>query len=152
MKNPTFKIGQWVKVEAIVSVDYDSKGNRKIYRFKTTGIGQIIGAKKRQLGVGRASIRGHDLLGYHEYEPAFLEISRVITVWQIKTGYINKPIEALEEDIKTLWEYDEFLKERKLPWLYARHHWPQSAKDELSEESKSWPRNEKGQWIKQSLK
>lgn len=141
MKNPTFKIGDWVEVKAVISFYYDEGGKRVVGKYKKTRIGQIIGVKKRQLGIVSKK--------YYN-EQAQLNVSKVITVWQIKTGYINKPIEALEEDIKALWEYDAFLKERKLPWFYRSETmlWSERDKEWLRDYMKDWPRDEKGRWIK----
>ena len=145
MKKPRFKIGEWVETNTIVTFGY--KGDKRVpIKFKRNVIGQIVGATYRHTGEYSHGIKHGGYMEGYDYEQASLVGGDRVLVWQIKIGYLNKPVEALEEDIRVLESYSMIRIVDKLPWMHTRNKWPQWAKDKLSEESKSWPRDEKGRW------
>lgn len=147
MKKPRFKIGEWVETNTIVTFGY--KGDKRVpIKFKRNVIGQIVGATYRHTGEYSHGIKHGGYMEGYDYEQASLVGGDRVLVWQIKIGYLNKPVEALGEDIFIAWHS----REKGLPWLHTRNKWPQWAKDKLSGESKSWPRDEKGRWVKENFK
>ena len=149
MKKPAFKIGQWVRVTHTISFHYESSGDpktdeRKIVRSNLTSnrdedIGQIVGAKKRQLGKLIIPTYGY----YGDDDRPYLHTEKTITTWLIKRGYINKPIEALEEDIEVIFM------DKELPWLFIP--WSKQERKHFSEDSKDFPRDSKGRFSKDPL-
>lgn len=108
-----YKIGDWVKVKNKISLDYDKDNNRVINKEEVNIFGQVCGARKRQLG----KLVPPAVPGYYsdpaEYKQPYLDTKEVITVWLVRTGMLNKPIEVLEEDMyKTLLYVN-----KQLPWL-----------------------------------
>ena len=76
-------------------------------------------------------------------DPSYLAITDTIVCWAIKTGKFNKPVYALDEDV------EDVVGPMHLPVLYSRKcKWSEKDKLELSKESKNWPRDSKGRWIK----
>ena len=106
MKKPKFNIGDYV--EAISStIEYENvdleywdrpaKRERKIivkspYKPKR---GVIIGAVIRYTGT-------LDMPSYYSGESPVWIAEKGVLFWQIREGFLNKPFEALEEDIKLI--------------------------------------------------
>jgi len=152
MKTPKFKIGDWVRTNWITLVDYDSKtGERKIFKsgLSETAIGQICGATRKMLGQYREGV--DHLPGYspnyveEDYYPPHLEVKGSVVLWEIRRGYLNIPILALERDITRL---KKKTKTPTLPWIkQVRIPWSEKQKEEQSRTMQVAPRGKKGRWL-----
>ena len=146
MKNPKFKIGDWVLIKAKVRLDYDKNGYRQVKRTPTEKTGQICGAKRRFLGkISNPS--------YYSGDQAYLTVKGSILVWLVRIGYLNKPIEVFEEDIELIFpmilrDMDKLLFiEPGTPWFYRDDpFWTERDKEDLRKYMKDHPRDEKGRW------
>ena len=98
-----FKFGDRVSVSAEARMDYNDLGERHLVRDKYAqpAIGRICGLRKRQLGEYKP---GNPDTGYpyDEFSAPYLKITGIIELWEIKIGYLNKPIQAHEDDITIL--------------------------------------------------
>ena len=98
-----FKFGDRVSVSAEARMEYDDLGKRHLVRDKYVAptIGRICGLRKRQLGEYKP---GNPDTGYpyDEFSAPYLKITGIIELWEIKIGYLNKPIQAHEDDITKL--------------------------------------------------
>ena len=132
-----YKIGDWVKVKNKVSFNYDKDNNRIINKEEVNIFGQICGAKRRQLGKLSNSPSS--------YGQSYLKVGRIITVWLVRTGMINKPIEALEEDIDKMLLY---VTNEELPWFnpFANERIKKRCVEEMKEEAKYIERDSKGRF------
>lgn len=106
-----FKIGQRVKVNAVTFFEYDSDKNRIPRRAKTNICGVIVGAKYRFLGKYKDGSTSQSSLFPLEpsYGPFYLDVRGSVLLWEVKCGYLNKPLESQEKDIE-LFEFDD------IPW------------------------------------
>lgn len=110
---------------------------KKSYKIK----GVIVGATRRFLGIHRHETLSGDF--NDTYESPYLEITGSKLFWKIRQGYLNKAVEALEEDIRLI-EPVKSVKRKQIPLKYAdtsRINWKS-----VSQDSKNWPRDEKGRW------
>jgi len=111
MKNPKFKIGDPVLVRVCTVLDLDEeKVNKICYRKKVDIFGLIVGAIYRYTGKLILGDYRQD-----DYEPNYLQVDKSVLLWQVRTGYLNKPIEAMEKDI-VLVTSDV----GTIPWIYKR--------------------------------
>ena len=149
MRNPKFKIGDWVRIQAETYLEYDNNGDRQIIRNPMVRTGQVCGAKRRMLGQYKGGETKQNYYGgsydYEtDYEQPYLNIKGSIVVWLIRIGYLNKPVEVLEEDIQRI----VMEPKRDLPWLYINSlPWSESDKKELRDIMKDHPRDKKGRWM-----
>ena len=147
MKKPTFKIGDWVKIKAVAFLEYDHNNNRQVLSTPIEKIGQICGAKRRMLGkyIGYKPQRSY-FGSYDGYDQPYLEVKGSIVLWLVRTGYLNKPLEVLEEDIETHehWNPKDIT---PLPWFHKVDVWTESDKETLRRAVKDAPRDKKGRWI-----
>lgn len=94
---PTFKIGQWVEVEAICSTYKD--GNQKLGKiayFKNPIKGVICGAVHRY--IGRITPAVNDEYNFvYDWKP-----HKALLLWKITIGLVNTPFEALERHVKPI--------------------------------------------------
>ena len=142
MKNPRFKIGEWVRAESTIlfGSNHDPKVPERII-FKRSGVnGIIVGAATRFLG----------FIKTHEWEQACLKVKKSVMVWKIRQGYMNKEYEALDEDVVSLEDPDIILLKNDIPLRY-NHEWHGMGsferRESMSLDSRDFPRNEKGQFI-----
>ena len=143
MKEPRFKIGEWVRAKETIlfGSNHDPKVPERII-FKRSGVnGIIVGAATRFLGVIKT----------HEWEEqACLKVKKSVMVWKIRQGYMNKEYEALDEDVVSLEDSDIILLKNDIPLRY-NHEWHSiggfERREALSLDSRDFPRNKKGQWI-----
>lgn len=119
-----YKIGDWVTVKAVTSLHYTDDGKRYTHReFVEHGnlIGQVVGVKVRFIGqyVNPWQEDPHVGLGILETgeDPPqpYLRADKSVTLWLVRLGMINKPLECLVEDI-SLTEIHPW----KLPWMYKK--------------------------------
>jgi len=131
-KIPKFKIGDSVIVHAVVKLDLDVvKKERMMYRFKTLNTsGLIVGAVHR--------FTGRFVEAVYPDEQSYLTEQKPVLLWQVRTGYLNKPVEALEKDI-------EPTKNLTIPWKYCS--WSERDSNALRKEMLNIPRDARGRWI-----
>ncbi len=117
MKNPRFKIGEWVRVYQTVSFEYDNSNRRLPVKSYCALYGQIVGATYRKSGV--YSPAGYGSSSYKDpldYEAPYLSEDKTYLVWKIAIGYTNKPLEAFEEDL-----VEANLRTSLLHWRYSKN-------------------------------
>ena len=150
-KDLKFKIGDWVWVrhKTVVdyhepnAVDYSGPGGdpKTAVKVKVDVVGQVAGLKRKFIGK----------LVSPEYDPRlrdpqnpYLNVTEELILWEVKTGYLNKPILVAEEDMgMALHELGA-----KLPLLHTkRTPWTESEKHDLRQIMKDEPRDEKGRWV-----
>lgn len=155
---PKFTIGQLVKVNLNNRVDpvYSEEQLRlvlrqtEIYGYKKETdelhLARITGVKLFQEGkyiAGSSVFRGYGS-SYEDYDTAYLEHGNTVTTYAVRLGYRNKEIYFFEEDIIRL----RCLEERgEIPYFW-NGGCPESYRKQLSRESKTWPRDEKGRFCK----
>ena len=110
------------------------------FKFAKPQLCQISGLATRYDG----NVEG----GYYydfEPDPNYFVPNKTHLFWQVKFGLLNKPIYVREEGMR-LATIDEI---EELPKLHINQR-PYSEKDRkfLAEDSKNWPRDSKGRWIK----
>jgi len=137
MDKRKFVIGEWVKVKSTVYFVYQN--DKRVVRKRQSGVcGQIVGARIRFTG---------EYCWPVEHEPSVLKKTGRVIVWQIAIGYLNKPIEALEEDIESIppspiWG-------PSLPWKWTNPlPWNDRDKEQARRMMKYFPRDKKGRWVK----
>jgi hypothetical protein len=152
MKNPKFKIGDWVQVKAQSYLEYDNKGERQIRKVPVIKTGQICGARRRFLGTYVINEYRETYYSMSEPGEAHLDVKGSVLFWLVRTGYLNKPIHVLEEDIEHIVRVKypedglyELFGQKKLPWL--DNSWTKSAKEQMRWLMKNVPRDEKGRWL-----
>lgn len=159
---PRFVIGDWVRVKAVADFYYTDLALRKSVRkvesrlLKEPFIGQIVGARRKFLGEFKGGgYRGADMWGEDaDYEPPYLSVTDSVWVWLVRKGYLNKAIEALDEDVR-LYEgvHDTCIRplgkrDKTLPWRKASESWDAKAREELRKIMKDVKRDSKGRWMK----
>lgn len=106
-------------------------------------LGQIVGLVTRYDGDIKS--------GYScdfEFDPSYFVPTKTHVFWEVKFGFLNKPIYVRDEDIQFA-SIDEV---EELPKLYTRQcSYSEKDKKLLSEDSKDWPRDSKGRWISDRL-
>jgi len=136
-KNDYYKymIGDYVEVKATVIPKYIKHGIRILARTEKLQRGKITGIKK--MFTGKVN---------YDFEDRCFEQNECIAVWEIRAGLLNKPIYALDKDVIKCERHQPF------PLLAANSYkWSEQDKRNLSEDSKNWPRDEKGRWCKTVL-
>ena len=159
MKN-RFKIGDWVVITAKVVanyIDYDENDNPLVYENTFTkkvkytkrviereqikpAVGKVVGMAARMNGKYHRERHNYDPLRGSDYESGYLSFTKVIYVWLVRTGMLNKAIEVLDADI-SLWKGEV----KTFPLKYMSP-WSDDLRKAVSENSKTWPRDEKGRW------
>ena len=154
-KKPKFNIGDYV--EAIPStIEYENwdrpaKREKKIivkspYKPKR---GVIIGAVIRYTGT-------LDMPSYYSGESPVWIAEKGVLFWQIRYGYLNKPFEALEEDIKLLEPVHLhcLMQDKAIPWKntgwtdYYRKAQSEDMKSLFEKQPDLFPRDSKGRFTK----
>lgn len=141
-----FDIGDWVKVTKILYIISSEHERKKI---------DIPGKIKPRLGriTGVKYLREGKIELPFDADAYFIHKNTIIC-WEIRTGLTNKPFYALPEDIELCALSD--IENLEFPILKGefdqwKGHQAEQLKRDLSEDSKLWPRDEKGRWIKQNL-
>lgn len=161
---PKFNIGDLV--EAYPSkLEYEKKNTGKVRKDLITKDhnkikGVIVGAVYRY--IGELNIGGFMGVLEPDYDPSCFTSEKGILFWQIRQGYLNKPVEALEEDIRVIERvYSGWLRlvkkkdvnkiPNKIPWKYVgekyKEHLSEVMKKEFKENPDSFPRDEKGRFV-----
>ncbi len=142
-----FSIGTCVGASSTIAVAYDIDGQKRIYKALGPVNGMIIGLKRFMLGKYEPSgyVGGN---GYNEPSPeeAYLSVSETIVLWVIKTGLLNKPVYALDEDVVESCIPVNY----QLPVLFQNgYEWNTEDRQMMREYMANAPRDKKGRWIKQ---
>ena len=142
MNTAAFKIGESIHVINKVTFKSKREDSGQYYRITEKSpvnkTGVIIGGAIRRTGKVVAG-GGH----YDDYDPAYLTDIKSVFVYQVRLGFINKPIEVLEDDMVPSTEVNY-----KLPYFVSSQpEWNQKSRDNLREDMKDAPRDSKGRWI-----
>jgi len=145
-----FKIGDWVNIQNTVTSEYIQKDDKTIKKVivktPSTITGQIVGLKKFQLGTYNEGRAGTGVYyGFpDDFEPSYLDVTAVVTVWEIKRGMLNKVVYACDEDVYPSLSFPG----QKIPLLHSfRKPWRDADKANLREEMRHVPRDSKGRWL-----
>jgi len=143
-KKPKFEIGQWVRAKAVCAMVYtelkNRKSNRIVERTERIVEGQIVGVVWRPKGQYEPGWgKSGGLLGYEDYEPAYLKVKGTVKLWKIAVSMMNRPVEAMEQDIEPIDREGTVPMRLPVEFDEAHRRW-------LREESKTWPRDERGRW------
>ncbi len=136
-----YAIGDNVQISQTVCIETNEAGCRCVRRKEdhSPGIfGKIIGLKRFFLGDVEGGGYGMDEGGSVNY----LLVDRTIVVWEIRRGYLNKPIYAFDKDVQIV---DVLSPAKKFPLIWQRQ-WSETAKQSLRDEMKDAPRDAKGRW------
>lgn len=153
MKKRRFTIGDIVEVDKehrVVSRYVKDKKVMQRYNhgsvhgnaYKEVVIGVITGLKRFIEGEYYPASKGGSFYWYEdaEYEPGGVIWEKTITCWGVRTGYLNKELYFFEKDIE---EVDP-IHHHDIPLLETG--WNKKYREQMSRESKEWPRNEKGRF------
>jgi len=104
----TFKIGDEVDVVAVSTVEYVDDVNKQIVRRETEPfLAVIVGQAVKQLG--RYSGGSHSQYFSPEYEPPSLTVTGTVTLWQVRTGMMSKPLLVQDDDLGgSIFEFRKF--------------------------------------------
>jgi len=121
MKEPKFKIGDWVATKTEVEVDYNEESQKVVFKNQLNKriIGQICGAKRKFLGVLRGGPYNdknysYEPDSYGDHEP-YLKVTGSVILWEIRIGFLNIPILTTEEHIEKV--LPTLSVTGRLPWL-----------------------------------
>ena len=103
----TLKIGDEVDVVAVSTVEYVDDVNKQIVRRETEPfLAVIVGQVMKQLG--RYS-RGTLLAWGEDFEPPSLLVTGTVTLWQVRTGMMSKPLLVQDDDLGgSIFEFRKF--------------------------------------------
>ena len=130
-----YSIGDYVVVSDVMF----RKGTNQVQwvplNYSKPKLGQIVGLAVKQDG----RIEGG--LGWED--PPYFVPEKAHNFWQVKFGYLNKPVLVQEESIR-LAAIDEI---EELPKLFQRRiPWSTQSRKDLSLDSTEWPRDSRGRW------
>ena len=94
-------IGQLVRVSAIAGVGYIDDRKRVLTRLPVEPfLAVVVGKVVKQLGQ-YSPARGGGFSSFGEdYDPAYLAVEGTVTLWQVRTGMVNKPILTHDDDLE----------------------------------------------------
>jgi hypothetical protein len=159
-----FRIGQVVEVNLNdrLKADYDRGEYRRVARVRDwhghdvesnelvlaiiTGV-KVFREGQYCAGDSNRSIYRPD----DDYDPPYLSVKENVTAWAVRLGYKNKEIYFFEEDIKSKevhYFFDQYIcfPKEDIPYFY--NSWNDRYRQQMSRESKDWPRDAKGRWSK----
>lgn len=145
-----FRIGDFVTTRYLVEMRYaeedgasQGRKRRAVRVDQAREIrGQIVGACIRHEGIYYAGRGAYGHHGEWEDDPACLQIERVVTLWEIREGYLNKSLLAFADDIKHASGGD-------IPWRHCiQTPCDARVRAELSKAAKAQKRNAKGRFVK----
>jgi hypothetical protein len=96
------------------------------------------------------SSRSYSYFGEYDYEPPYVSLDNVVSVWAVRLGYKNKEIYFFEEDLKPYGNTHKIFEQYicfdldNIPYFYSG--WNDHYRKQMSRESKDWPRDSKGRW------
>jgi len=137
--NKKYSIGDYVIVSKIMFRDI--KGSKVIWRkLPLIGniLGQVVGLCTRYDG----HVEGGNTY-FYDYSTYFVQ-EKTHLFWLVRFGLMNKDVQVREEDMRmaTTEEVEE------IPTRYPKPSMSEQDKKYLREDSKIWPRDKKGRWIK----
>jgi hypothetical protein len=153
-----FRIGQPVEVNLNhrVIADYELSKYRRVKRAEDWDIhtetndlvlAVVTGSKLFQEGEYNAGSPGRGVMGYgghyEDYDPAYLSFDKTVEVWAVRIGYRNKEIYFFEADLKVI-EFEEWTS--NIPYFWSG--WTDRYREQMSRESKDWPRDDGGKWAR----
>ena len=104
--------------------------------------GFIIGARRRVIGTRHSGTNGYE----GDYNPAYVEPNGTVFVWLVAKSMTNTPVEVLDSDVK---QASGHTWPPSCPWRKSSPvEWTQKDKQWMSNESKSWPRDTRGRFLK----
>lgn len=110
-----------------------------IFSFLAPRLGQVVGLCTRYDGKTIWPTMSYD----GDCDPPYFQREKSHRFWLVRFGLMNKPVEIGEEDMR-LAAINEV---KELPTLYPKPVMLEREKQNLSEDSKHWPRDERGRWI-----
>ncbi len=145
-----YQIGDWVAVSTdIPSLFYDDQEQRQMknVHHDPPYAAQIVGSCTRMLG---KYVAGQNVASYFneegldwDWDPAYMEVSQVITFWLVRRGMTNKPILVRDGDCEAAIGSNE-----GVPWKWTNpYKWTDADRKQLSETIKNSPRDKKGKWV-----
>lgn len=160
-----FKIGQFIWTDFLVEMQYEEeeratrkqrrvKSKRHAVRIKQDECvwGQIVGARLKQEGTyypaGGTTSGGMFDPPEYDYDPACLLVDKTIVLWEIRQGYLNKPLLAFASDIHPAIG----VLDGSVPWRHSIQT-PCDARlpAELSKAAKAQPRDSNGKFVKSGV-
>lgn len=139
---PKFKIGDIVRVESVLtrSLTNSSVDRKADVTWERRAGGFVAAITGKSVRLEGEINPGFDY-GDGEYEPAYLSTKKVIQVWLVRRGMMNKEVPVLEEDLEAT------------VGLVPTKHSNQMPVDEqyrkiLREAVLDAPRDERGRWVR----
>ena len=135
MNYKRFTIGNQVRINADMILHEDGRIKRYTRSpFRESQIAWIVGAG--------SLYEGEVIIDYDN--GAYFKQSKSIPVWFVKYGLKNKQVAVLDTDVildTKPYVHPPILKVNQCTW-------PESSRQFMRDESKNWPRDKKGHWIK----
>ena len=98
----SFKIGSYVRVTAISEVGYIEYPKRTLIRIPVEPFfAEVVGKAVKQTGTYCAA-KGGGLNDFADYTPAYLRSDGTVTLWEVRTGMINRPILVHDDDLESV--------------------------------------------------
>lgn len=93
-----FWIGQVVSFDHIAESVYEGDNRKVIFTEVHPMMGAIVGIACKQEGTYE---KGNPKPWYGEdYDPPFLSVSKVISLWEVRTGWRNRPVLVSDDHAK----------------------------------------------------
>lgn len=122
-----FKIGDWVKASTTADVGYNDDGVRQVIKNDRRAEGVIVGLKRMLLGKYHPAGYIYPTCGEPDDNPACLDVTGNVVMWEIRTGLLNRPVYALDEDVAAM-----PATEKPLPILYQKRYARSDAEPDLN--------------------
>lgn len=131
-----FDIGDWVIVKK--TMFRDKQGDKVTWRTRLP----FVSTKPRVGRVVGLCTRYDGEISCEDWDFRYFVQKKSHRFWLVKFGLMNKAVEVSEEDMRLakVKEIEDF------PTLSPPPTIPVEAREFLSEDSKHWPRDEKGRW------
>lgn len=98
-----FKIGQLVSFDHIAESIYEGNDKKVIFSEIQPLKGLIVGRATRQEGTYHKESCG-GVWNDGEYDPAYLSVSKVIPLWEVKISWRNRPLLVSDDHAKPISE------------------------------------------------
>ena len=139
MKQLKFDIGDWVEFSVVrVRCRVWETPERRVWESEKKSKpmhGRVVGLARKVDGV------------YHSatcYDSGYLEPTNSHVFYQVKLGWLNKPLLVAEEDM-VLYQPET---RPTFPLMPVAYYWSEDDKAIQREEVATWPRDAKGRWMK----